>query len=76
MEHAGKTEQKENRLREILLLVGVFIVASCFFTYSLFIVEVLNYKDEKISINTYKVPLYGWLLQITEVIEKEIGVSK
>lgn len=76
MEDAGKTEQKENGLRDILLLVGVFIVASCFLIYSLFTVEVLNYKDEKISINTYKIPLYGWLQQITEVLEKEKEVSK
>lgn len=76
MEDIEKTEQKENVLKDILWVIGVFIVGSCFLTYSLFTVEVLNYKDEKITINTHKVPLYGWLQQITEVIEKEIGVSK
>lgn len=76
MQQIEKTEQKENGFKDVLLLVGVSIIASCFIIYGLFKVEVLNYKDEKISINTYKVPLYGWLQQITDVLDKDKEVSK
>lgn len=76
MEHVEKTEQKENWLKDILWVIGVFIVGSCFLTYSLFTVEVLNYKDEKITINTHKVPLYGWLQRITEIQNKDKEVLK
>ena len=69
-------QQIKNASKDVLLLVGASIIASCLFTYSLFIVEVLSYKDEKISFNSYKVPLYGWLQQITDVLDKDKEVSK
>lgn len=75
MEHVEKTEQKENGFRDILLLFGAIIFASCLLTYSLFKIEVLNYKDEKISFNVYKIPIYGWSQQIKD-LDKDKEVSK
>lgn len=76
MQQVVEVEQKEKSSRDLLFLVGAFIVASCLLTYSLFQIEVITYKNEKLSFNTYKVPLYGWVKQISEVLEEDKKVTQ
>lgn len=76
MQQVVEVKQKEKSSRDLLFLVGVFIVASCLLAYSLFQIEVITYKNEKLSFNTYKVPLYGWAKQIAEVIEEDKKVTQ
>lgn len=62
--------------KDILLIVVAIVVFFALGLFSLFKMEILEYKNEKLIFNQYNIPIYGWAKKLEKVTKDSAYINE